>query len=136
MTNLDKLRKYFTYDEKLKVIVSIVTAALIAVFNTFSGIMIVDILSDVFLGVRQPGFLIFLIYIIPGMIIGAGLVKLSIYIVELISRGIEIEEYSYLRLVLLSSIAVYLILLIFYTVLAVFLAIERKIIPGFPTLPF
>ncbi len=117
-------------------IVSIVTGILILIFNTSSGIMIVDIISDVFPGIRYPGFWLLILYIIPGLIAGAGLLKLCISIVELISRGIEIEEYSYIRLVLLASIAVYLFILIFYTLLAVFMAIERKIIPAFPSLPF
>ncbi|MEO8665290.1 MAG: hypothetical protein ABI462_07325 [Ignavibacteria bacterium] len=136
MIDLNRLNKYFTYDEKLKVVVSVITGALIVIFNTFSGIMIVDIISDVFLGIRQPDIWILLIYIIPGMIVGSGLLKLCITIVELIIRGIQIEEYSYIRLVLLSSIGIYLFILIFYTLLAVLMAVERKIIPGFPAIPF
>ncbi len=136
MIDLNRLNKYFTYDEKSKVLVSIVTGIFIIIFNTFSGVLIADILSDLFLDVRQPGIWMLLLYFIPGMIIGAGLLKLCIFIVELVSGGIIIEEYSYIRLVLLASVAVYLVILIFYTILAVFLAIERKIIPGFPSTPF
>ena len=130
MTDKNKIKEYFTYNDRLRSNVSFITGILIIIFNVFSGYLIVCILSDIFLGITEPSAGIMLIFLIPGIIAGAGLLKLSIYLLELLVSGIQIEKYSYLRMVLLISIAVYFIIMIIFIFTTLTSIIERKFIIG------
>lgn len=130
MTDKNKIKEYFTYSDRLRTNVSFITGILIIIFNVFSGYLIVCTLSDIFLGLNEPSVGIMLIFIIPGIIAGAGLLKLSIYMLELLVSGIQIEKYSYLRMVLLISIAAYFIIMIIFVLTTLTSIIERKFIIG------
>jgi hypothetical protein len=130
VTDKNKIKEYFTYSDRLRTNVSFITGILIIIFNVFSGYLIVCTLSDIFLGLNEPSVGIMLIFIIPGIIAGAGLLKLSIYMLELLVSGIQIEKYSYLRMVLLISIAAYFIIMIIFVLTTLTSIIERKFIIG------
>ncbi len=126
MTSLSRIKKYFNYDDRLRRIVSIVTGVFIAFFNALSGYMVIQILSYLILGVSDPGILIQILFVIPSLISGTGVFLICIFIIELFLGKIDVEEYSYLRLVLLFSIAAYLIILIIYS--SVFISDEIMIL--------
>ena len=112
--NLKNLKKYFTYDDTLRKAVSIITGILIAVFNTASGFIIVYFFCELSFGISHPEVWILILYLLPAVISGAGILKLCILIIEQALGTVKIEKYSYLRLVLMLSILVYLLILIFF----------------------
>ncbi|MDQ3019128.1 MAG: hypothetical protein M3R36_00940 [Bacteroidota bacterium] len=127
MIDLSRIKKYFTYDDKLRAAVSVITGVLIAVFNAISGVVIVYAVFDMLIRIHNRNFLIQILYFISGLIAGAAILRMNIFIVELIIRRIEIEDYSYLRLLLLVSIGVYLLIFIFYSLLFVTITIKSNI---------
>ena len=128
MIDKNKIKEYFNYSDRLRTNVSIITGILIIVFNTFSGFLIINILSNVLLGIKNPDTLLLLIYIIPGIIVGAGLLKVSIVIMEFLLGGVEPEKYTYLRIVLLISIVLYFIILLLFIITILISFIDRKVI--------
>jgi hypothetical protein len=127
-----RIKKYFIYEDKLRRIVSIITGFFIGLYNSLTGILIVQILSELVFGTHNISLIILIIYIIFGTVAGAGVLKLCIRVVELILNGTEIEKYSYLRLVLLVSILAFLSILIIYSFSFISAIIERKIIFSLP----
>lgn len=127
MIDLKSIRKYFTYDDKLRVIVSMVTGVLIILFNAISGFIIIYILFDLIFGINNTSFLTILFYSAWGIIVGAGVLTICILFIDLVLNGIEIEEYSYVRLVLLVSVVVYLLILFLYILFAFSTILEKKI---------
>ena len=75
----------------------------------------------------HPGPLIILLYFIPGIAAGAGVLKLCILIFDLLLNGTEMEEYSYLRVVLLASVSAYLFILFCFILIVAATTIERMI---------
>ena len=128
MIDKNKIKEYFNYSDRLRTNVSIITGILIIVFNTFSGFLIINILTIVLLGIKNPDTLLLLIYIIPGIIVGAGLLKVSIVIMEFLLGGVEPEKYTYLRIVLLISIVLYFIILLLFIITILISFIDRKVI--------
>lgn len=124
---LKKIKKYFQYEDKLRRTVSIVTGILIIIYSVFSGIMIIHIISVLLFGVHKPGLLIFLIYTLPGILVGGIILWLSLKIIDRIQRGIVIEEYSYLRLVLFATVIMYLLILIIYSIVSVTIFVKGKL---------
>jgi len=112
----EKINKYFYYEDRLRRNISIITGIFIVIFNIFSGFMLVQIAADILLGIKNPGSGLLLLYIIPGIAAGAALLKFCIFIIEFFLGRIEIEEYSYLRMVLLVTIAAYFIILFIYII--------------------
>ncbi|MBL8008358.1 MAG: hypothetical protein JNJ56_12575 [Ignavibacteria bacterium] len=110
----EKIKKYFTYDDRLRTIVSKITGILIIIFNVFSGFMLIYITADFLFGIKNPGALIMFLYFVTGIAAGGIVLKTFIIMFDLILNGIEMEEYSYLRVVLLVSIAFYLFILIIF----------------------
>lgn len=125
MIRLQKIKKYFNYPDRLRTIVSIITGILIVIFNLISGFIIVYIFADVVLGMMNPGLLTMLLYIIPGIFAGAGVLILCLVIIDLLLNGTEMEDYSYLRVVLLASIAAYLFILFCFILIMATNTIER-----------
>ena len=125
MIRLQKIKKYFNYPDRLRTIVSIITGIFIVIFNLISGFLIVYIFADVVLGIMHPGPLIMLLYFIPGIAAGAGVLIICIVIFELLLNGTEMEEYTYLRVVLLASIAAYLFILFCFILIVATNTIER-----------
>lgn len=127
----NKIREYFNYSDRLRTYVSIITGILIVVFNIFSGFLTVNIISNLLLGIKNPDTILLLVYIIPGVIAGAGILKLCILIMEFLLGGVEPEKYTYLRIVLLISIVLYFIILLFFIITILISFIDRKMtIPG------
>lgn len=114
MINPEKIKKYFTYDDRLRTIVSKITGILIIMFNVFSGFMLIYIASDLLFGIKNPGVLIMLLYLATGTAAGGIVLKTLIIVFDRILNGIEMEEYSYLRVLLFVSIAFYLFILIIF----------------------
>lgn len=127
MTGLQNIKKYFTYEDRLRTNVSIITGILIVIFNLFSGYIIVYIIAYLILGMHNPGQGFKFLFLIPGIAAGAGLLKLCILILDLLLGGTDMEEYSYLRVILLASIAVYLTVLFFFILIVLSAFIESLI---------
>ncbi len=121
----DKINKYFSYEDRLRKNISIVTGIFIVMFNIISGFMIIQIAADVLFGIKNPGTELLLLFIIPGIAAGAVLLKFCIFMIEFFLGGIEIEDYSYLRMVLLVTIAAYFIILFIYILVILSSLIER-----------
>lgn len=128
MIDKNRIKEYFTYNDRLRTNVSIVTGCLIIIFNIFSGFLLVNIISNTLLSIKDPGAVLLLIYIIPGIILGAGLLKVSIVIMEFLLGGVEPEKYTYLRIVLLISIVLYFIILLLFIIIMLISFIDRKMI--------
>lgn len=122
----ERINKYFSYEDRLRRNISIITGIFIVLFNIISGFMLIQIAADILLGIKNPGTDLLLLYIIPGIAAGAVLLKLCVFMIEFFLSGIEIEEYSYLRMVLLVTIAAYFIILFFYILVILSSLIERK----------
>ena len=73
----------------------------------------------------HPGPAVMLLYFIPGIAAGAGVLIICIVIFELLLNGTEMEEYTYLRVVLLASIAAYLFILFCFILIVATNTIER-----------
>ena len=119
MNLLNQIKRYFIYDDRVRTVVAMFTGLFIVMFNLISGFLIVNIVSENIFGFHSPGKLILLFYFIPGIIFGALILKFCISLTEIVIRGIEIEEFSYLRLVLLLSVAFFLLINVFYFILSV-----------------
>jgi len=119
MNLLNQIKRYFIYDDRVRTVVAMFTGLFIVMFNLISGFLIVNIVSENIFGFHSPGKLILLLYFIPGIIFGALILKFCISLTEIVIRGIEIEEFSYLRLVLLLSVAFFLLINVFYFILSV-----------------
>ena len=52
--------------------------------------------------------------LVLGIAAGAGVIKFEIFIFDKLLNGVEIEKYSYLRMILLISIALFFLILFFY----------------------
>lgn len=111
------MKNYFIYEDKLRRVVSIVTGVLIAVYSILSGIMITQIISQLLFGILRLDIWILLLYFITGMIVAAVLLRICILFIELMLQNIEIEKYSYLRLLLLASVVMYFIISTIYLVI-------------------
>lgn len=127
MFNHEKIKKYFAYEDRLRSVVSKITGILIIFFNTFSGFMLIFIAGDLLFGIKRPGIVVMLLYLIPGIAAGAFVLKLFIIMFERILNGTEMEEYSYLRVVLLLSIVFYLFILMIFIFTILFSFLEDKI---------
>lgn len=110
--NTGNYKKYFEYDENLKVVVSVVTAALIGLYNTLSGTIIFYVAGEIVFGIYDPAIWIIILFILPGLLIGCILTYVSITLVDIITGNTQIENYSYLRLVLLVSVMLFLMILL------------------------
>jgi|GEM_PF-2889587 len=119
MNLLNQIKRYFIYDDRVRTVVAMFTGLFIVMFNLISGFLIVNIVSENIFGFHSPDKLILLLYFIPGIIFGALILKFCISLTEIVIRGIEIEEFSYLRLVLLLSVAFFLLINVFYFILSV-----------------
>ncbi len=76
---------------------------------------------------HNPGPGLMFLYLIPVIAVGAGLLRFCILILDLLLGGTEMEEYSYLRVILLASIAVYLTVLFFFILIVLSAFIESLI---------
>lgn len=112
-----KIKRYFDYSEKSSKVVSIVTAVLIVLYNIFSGIFIVYFFNELIFKIHFHFVITAVIYLSAGILIAGLLLKLSIFLINLLLGNIEIENYSYIRLILLISIVLYLLLLFTYSIL-------------------
>ncbi len=128
MIRLQKIKKYFNYPDRLRKYVSIITGMLIVIFNLISGFILVYIFADLVLGIKHPGFGVMILYFVPGIAAGAGVLILCIVIFDLLLNGTEMEEYSYLRVVLLASVSAYLFILFCFILIVATTTIERMII--------
>lgn len=125
--NTEKIRNYFIYEDNLSRVVSRVSGVLIVIFNFLSGFMIIYILSNVFFGISEPGKAVIFFYFIFGIVAGAFILKINVSLFNSLLNGVEIEKYSYLRIILLLSIASYFFIMFFYTVTFAFSVIKNSI---------
>jgi hypothetical protein len=118
LINPDKIKNYFTYEDKLRTFVSVVTGINILFFNFLSGFMSVYIfLILIFSGlidIEIYKYEIGLSSLVLGIAASAGVIKFEIFIFDKLLNGVEIEKYSYLRMILLISIALFFLILFFY----------------------
>lgn len=124
---MNNIKEYFRYSDRLRRNVSIITGYLIVIFNISSGYLFISMLSYLFFGISDPGVVTMLLYLIPGTLAGAGFLKLNTGVMDYFLGGVEIEKYSYLRMILLISIAVYFIVLFFFIITTLTYLIEEKI---------
>lgn len=89
--------------------------------------MLIQIAADILFGIKNPDTGFLLLYIIPGIAAGAVLLKFCIFMIEFFLSGIEIEEYSYLRMVLLVTIAAYFIILFIYILVILASFLDKKL---------
>lgn len=130
---LSKIRltyiKYFSYDDKLQRVVSKATGLLIVAYNFLAGVLIVDITVRYGIGFNPSPILSIAIYPLPSMIAAILLIMTFDKILSIISRGTVIEEYSYLRLILLSTLVFYFILILFFAILRLIKMLHSLPIP-------
>jgi hypothetical protein len=106
-----KIKKYFEYEDKLSTVVSLITGILIIIYNISSGILIIYLTYELFFGIKTSESSVLLLLIIPGTITGAGILRICILLINMITKGTEVEKYSYLRLVLFVSVLAYMFIL-------------------------
>ncbi|MBK8552364.1 MAG: hypothetical protein IPL53_15365 [Ignavibacteria bacterium] len=122
------IKKYFIYEDNLRTIVSIITGILIAGFNLFSGFLISVILIEMIFNKNEASPVIFVLFsFIPTVFFAAVLLLIILRILGFILNGIKIENYSYIRLVLLFSLVINLFLIISYLLFSLILAITRAL---------
>jgi len=126
MNDLNRLRKYFIYEDTLRTVVSLVSGIFIVIFNTFSGIVVSYIFAHLIFENYAPNALNVLILIIPGIISGACLLKLCLLLIDVLLTGTEVDNYSYVRLLLLASVSLYLLILILYSLFIIASFLETK----------
>lgn len=119
MLNIGSIRKYFEYEDRLSRVVSKVTGILILAYNLVSGILIIYFLGKLLFGISDPGFVQWIIYFLAGLFSGLVIFRFCILITDLITGRIEIEDYSYLRLLLMVTLLFYLFLAILYFALTI-----------------
>lgn len=107
-----KLREYYIYEDTLKTIVCIVSGILTGIFNILSGILIVYFFSNLIFSNYTPGILSMLAILISGIPAGYAMLELCVIVIDGILAGTIVENYSYVRLLLLASICFYIIIFI------------------------
>lgn len=120
------IKKYFTYEDSLRTIVGIITGILIVTFNILSGFLISVILIELIFNKIEVSPVIFLLVsTIPAIFFAVMLLIGILRILRFVLNGIEIENYSYIRLVLLLSIVIYLFLILSYSLFLFTIAISK-----------
>jgi len=114
MIDINRLRKYFIYSEISKTVISVTSGIFIGMFNLFSGIIIFYTLTQLIFFYYTPDILNILLLLIPGILAGACLLKLCITFMDIMLTGIEVDNYTYVRLILLASVSLYLLILILF----------------------
>lgn len=131
MINPHKIKNYFIYDDKLRTFVSVVTGIIILFFNFLSGFMLVYIfLILIFSGsidIEIYKYEIGLSSLLLGIAAGAGVMKFEIFIFDKLLNGVQIEKYSYIRMILLISIALFFLILFFYLLTKLVTGIQTSI---------
>ncbi|MEO6695686.1 MAG: hypothetical protein ABIY50_13825 [Ignavibacteria bacterium] len=115
MIELNAMRKFFIYEETSKTVVSVTSGILIAMFNIFSGIIVVYIILQLIIDNFTLTIFSLLIIIPAGIFIGMCFLKMIIKFSDLMLGNTQMEMYSYVRLILLMSVLQYILILLLYS---------------------
>jgi len=108
------LKEYFDYEDKLRRIVSKITAILIVVYCLMTGLLVSNVVINSVLNKDTFSLIEYLILFISTPIAGLFFLKSEIKLIALMIDENGMEKYSYLRLLLFISVIVYILLLIFF----------------------